>query len=227
MEHQALTYEVHEHNRGGILRRYFSLRDINQIHTELVNHLIPPPNFQWVMLLKGTFQPGLIPPNWANLEFIQVPLTLTVQEAAMMAEKREFLGIKVKFADADGIHLLATGQPVALPRQNRLIRALKNGGYRTPTASSIYHMRKFLLSPNCILRNYPGQGLLASDILIIHIFNRRRVSKDVKELSYNSLVNIHPLYETFKDVINNIHQAALLPSPESLNIISASHLQLE
>ena len=124
------------------------------------------------------------------------------------------------------IHDIAIGNAVTQQERDFAERALRGRGYQSPTASALYHLRNTkLLVNNCLAANSPQFGGFFPDSIIIHFYNRERVRKNLKEISYHSLLNYQPQYRAFKNLINIAHQNQLNQVPESSPIVSSSHLQ--
>ena len=179
------------------------------------------------MLCKGRFL-GPLPLNWGQHDIHNIPLTLTLRQAAQMSQDRRVLGLTTHFQRLSVIQSLAAGNPVPHNHVNYAFRALRSSGYFSRSASAIHNLRTTgLLLNNCIDGIDVNNVGFETDSLIIHVCNERRESKNVKELSYNSLLDHSPNYRTLKDIINDAYQVVGLDPPESVSIISASTLQEE
>ncbi len=156
---------------------------------------------------------------------------LTYQEACMMALERQGIGITVRFQHFASIQAIALGTPlpmVAMGFPGGLVgltqyldNALGGGGYRpTVLAVALYRLRNNLPYPNFVAL---PMGL--ADTVLIHFHSQIRVSKNVKELSYNSILNIAG-YHSIKDIIDAIYNVIGLPPPHSATVLSSDNLQL-
>ncbi|AIK96398.1 hypothetical protein ID47_06090 [Candidatus Paracaedibacter acanthamoebae] len=180
---------------------------------------------------------GPLPMAWQHA----VPIlggALTLQEACQMAIDRESLGIRVEFQEPLALAFTAAGGiPFAagilgIPVGNLIAylhRALGGGGYLTPIATGIYRLRHNFPPPNYLL--LAGMIPAIADTVMIHFHDVRRISKNIKELSYNSILNPAipgmPPYISLKDMIDAQYAVLGLPIPDSGTTISADMLQLD
>ncbi len=234
----AFNYEMHEHQNlmpAGLNRAL-----VNYPHGVIVarNGAIPAlgggAHSVGISLMNAL---GPVPMAWQHA--IQ-PLggVLTLQEACQMAIDRESLGIRVEFQDHNAVAFTAAfGIPAAagmlgIPALNLtayLQRALGGGGYLTPIATAIYRLRNNFPAPNftAMAGMVPGNA----DTVMIHFHDTRRISKNIKELSYNSILNPAvlgmPPYISLKDMIDAQYAFLGLPVPDSATTISADMLQLD
>jgi hypothetical protein len=107
-------------------------------------------------------------------------------------------------------------------------RALRSGGYLTPFATTLYRLRNNLMPPNFVNAGFPA-GQMA-DCVIIQIHDPRRVSKNIKELSFNSILNpalpgMVP-YVSVKDMIDAQFIGVGAPTPHCGTIVSSDFLQM-
>lgn len=157
---------------------------------------------------------------------------LTLQEGCQIALDREDIGIIVNFEHPNVINLVAAGNnPAAIAIltgvnvANYLPRALNNGGYLNPLAAVIYRIRTNLPQVNFI-----GNPVQVVDAVILHIHLPRRVSKNMKELSFNSILNPGApgnVYMSIKNIINQQFTIQLLPVPHSGTVVSFDTIQLQ
>lgn len=162
-----------------------------------------------------------------------------------MARNRGIIGIKVEFRYQASIAALALGAgdvaAAALAGlgvndfYTYLSRAFIGGGYEAPLAIAIYRLRTNP-HPNFI---FLAGGMASPDRIIIHFHNNDiRVSKNMKELSYNSALKA-PLgilpppgvlpnsYSSIKSIINAQFAALALPFPDSATVVTSDELQTE
>jgi len=181
---------------------------------------------------------GMPPLPWQHGVVALAGGPLTIQEACQMADTRQTLGINVKFRHPLAITAMALGLgvPAAAPLAGMapaafalyLNNALRGGGYLAPQATSIYRLRHNMPQPNFLLLVLPGGGAAPANCVIIHFHNTVRISKNLKELSYNSLLapGVGGLaYLSIKDMIDNQFLAIGLPAPSSATVVSADFLQ--
>jgi hypothetical protein len=156
---------------------------------------------------------------------------LNYQEAAFMTLERQLgTGIPVVFAFPAEIAAIAAGFPIpavaaffgwGVPVLTQYLnRSLGGGGYRNVVlAAALFRLRHNIPAPN-----YINIGGFSADTVLIHIHDPNRVSKNVKDLSYNSL-NI-PAYFTIKDTIDDVYNFLGIAPPHSATVLSSNFLQL-
>ena len=68
---------------------------------------------------------------------------------------------------------ITIGNAVTQQERDYAERALRGGGYRSPTTSALYHLKNtgFLVN-NCSAANSPQFGGFFPDSIIIHVCNR-------------------------------------------------------
>ncbi|MBM3469078.1 MAG: hypothetical protein FJX71_06585 [Alphaproteobacteria bacterium] len=176
---------------------------------------------------------------WAHV-LIPAGGALTLQQACMMAINRQDIGITIKFANLPLITLLAQNTPLhaiaallAMPVGNIVpesTNALRAGGYLTPLAAALFNLRHAIGVPNFSIIAAPaGLNPFAQNV-ILHFHGSRRVSKNVKELSVNSVLNpaqpgLGP-YVSLKDMINaQFVGPTNPPPPHSGTVITSDFLQ--
>lgn len=183
----------------------------HQVGISLMQHGVPPILWQHHLFLLGAI--------------------LNLQEACQMAVERQALGIIVDFEYPLIIAAIAAGAPPPLPHPPAgipvyLNHALTGGGYLASHAAAIFRLRHNIPQPNFVNLVVPAGGAPANCI-VIHFHNDVRVSKNLKELSHNSLPSPLPAgYLTIKDMIENQFAALGLPGAySSATIVSADFLQ--
>lgn len=155
---------------------------------------------------------------------------LTYQEACMMVLERQGIGIIVRFEHPASIQSVALGNPLAVAAAGfvggvagltqYLDRALGGGGYRpTILAVALYRLRHTIPYPNFV-----ALPVGVADTVLVHFHNQIRTSKNVKELSYNSILNIVG-YHSIKDIIDAIYNVIGLAPPHSATVLSSDNLQ--
>lgn len=231
---QCFNCEVYEHSPPPplpILNQ--SLLNYTPLEIRVRHAAIP-------VLAAGAYQLGIslmnhgLPPTPWNHAVFGLGGPLNLQEACQMVVDREALGIQVNFQHPLAIAAIAAGAAPAAAAaivgmapalfNAYLNRALGGGGYSTPQAVAIYRLRHNIPQPNFLLLPVGGAAAHANCV-IIHFHNVMRVSKNLKELSYNSLVAPAVGYVSIKDMINNQFIALGLPVPSSATVISADALQ--
>ncbi|MDR2371668.1 MAG: hypothetical protein LBD60_00800 [Puniceicoccales bacterium] len=168
---------------------------------------------------------------------------LNFQEKAQMAIDRASIGIPVNFQHPVIIQALAAGIPIAaiaaglgvavLPVQQYVDRAFTGGGYSNPRAAMLYRLRYNPILPPALFTNPNGN----TDLMALHIRLPIRVSKNMKELQCNGLLDpvtsnqisaqnpVNPppppgSYISIKSRIDGIFAAAGLPTPSSITVVS-------
>lgn len=234
---QCFNYEAHDHrNLVPVLNQSlvnYDHLEINARHAA-IPVLAAPPHSVGISLMHH----GLPPILWQHGVFALVGGPLNWQQACQMAMNRRALGIRVKFQHPAAIAAVALGIPpaAAAPLAGMapaaflvyLNQALGGGGYLTPQASALYRIRHNLPAPNFML--IPGGAGVFANCVIIHFHGAMRVSKNLKELSYNArpAPAVGGLaYLSIKDRINIQFAAAGLPAPSSATIVSADFLQAD
>lgn len=177
---------------------------------------------------------GVVPP-WNHNVFPLVGGALTLQEASLMARDRQNIGINIRFQQPNIIFLLAAGLPVPMVAAmlgipvaavaNYANSALNRGGYLTPLSTAIYRLRHNLIPPNFVA---VPPGMIA-DRVILQIHIPVRASKNLKELSVNSILapalpGMAP-YVSVKDMIDVQFAVLGIPPPHSATIVSSDSLQ--
>jgi hypothetical protein len=171
-------------------------------------------------------QNGPLGAPWAhqNAGAIMAPLPLAL--AAQMVLNRQLLGIPVVFQHPAAIASTAAGLPLppGIPA-NYVQNALAGGGYLMPLLGAIHNLQ------NAGLAGLIAPILAAGDQrhFILHLHLPTRISKNVKELAYNSLPGplggVGGLYITLKQLIDNTYAAAGgLPPPDSATILSSDNI---
>jgi len=189
------NYEVFEHQRPPLQqRRPLQLPDIVDVQDILFGPPMITLFHQRIMISKGQFvatPQDPLPLGWAQDTVLEVPDTLTVVQASTMALARSQMGIKLKFMHFDDIVSLAIGRPVNQQQENRASAALRKGGYFCETAAALHYFKlSGRLQTNCLgVQTLTGRNF-RPDSFILHISTNTRVSKNRKELSYNSLINV-------------------------------------
>lgn len=190
------------------------------------------------LLAPGAFQLGVskarllggVPAGWEHA-LIGLGAPLNYQEACLMAQERQNIGITVNFRHPIEIAAISAGFGIpavaaafgwTIPGLTTYFnRALGGGGYRpTLLATALYRFRH---NPPPNFVNLLAGG--RADTIMIHIHVPRRVSKNAKELSYNAILNTLG-YFSIKDAINAQFNFLLLPAPDSGTILVADQLQL-
>ena len=103
--------------------------------------------------------------------------------------------------------------------QQYINRSLSGGGYSPSLATTLFRLRHNI-PPNFVFLAAGGNA----DSVLIHIHQQVRSSKNVKELSHNSILNI-PAYVSEKDIIDNQFNLFGVAVPDSATILSADFLQ--
>lgn len=118
-----------------------------------------------------------------------------------------------------------------LPAQaflNYLDKALTGGGYYSNEAAAIYRIRNGPMEPNFIFLALQNGEVVPANFVVVHFHLEKRVSKNLKELSYNCRlapgVGDH-VYVSLKDMINAQFLANDSPAPLSSTVTSAGRLQ--
>lgn len=173
---------------------------------------------------------------WNHNVFPLVGGALTLQEASLMARDRQNIGITIRFQQPNIIFLLAAGLPVPVVAAMLGIpvatvatyanRALNGGGYLTSLSTAIHRLRHNLVPPNFVA--VPPPGMIA-DRVILQVHIPVRASKNLKELSVNSipapaLPGMAP-YVSVKDMIDVQFAVLGIPTPHSATIVSSDFLQ--
>lgn len=217
----CFNYETHEHQPP------VAAMGANQALTHYDYGLIANRNgvIPILSLVPGVLQIGLslentAAPGWNHALLAAGPL-LNIQEACFMAIRRESIGITLDFQDLAAIIAVANGGAVT----PYVRKALVGGGYfRNPLAAAIYRLT--FMPPNFLNPLLP----FIPDELILHFHIQKRVSKNLKELSFNATINPtfpgFSIYQSIKDTIN-LQYAPLGVSPYSATIVSADQLQTE
>ncbi|MBW8309338.1 MAG: hypothetical protein K0M45_06855 [Candidatus Paracaedibacteraceae bacterium] len=228
----CLNYEIYEHqNLVPAAPPNRALANYNHALIIIRNLAIPalaPAAFQLGVSKIRVL--GAMPTAWQN-GLIALGVALNYQEACLMAQERQNIGIDVRFQHPNEIAAIAAGFGIpavaaafgwTVPNLTRYLnRSLGGGGYRsTLLATALYRLRHNP-PPNFI--NLLAGG--SADTIMIHIHEPRRVSKNAKELSYNSILNT-PGYFSLKDEIDGQFNFLLLPVPDSGTILVADQLQL-
>jgi hypothetical protein len=142
-----------------------------------------------------------------------------------MALERPRIGIPIEFNAPHLLVMIAAGAPLGPGEVAQVQRALRRGGYLTPLAAAIYRLRRLVPFPN--VAAIDGGGV--ANGVVMHFHLPIRVSKNVRELSINSLQNPaiagFPPYLSIKDSIDNQFVALGLPRPHSATIVSSDILQ--
>jgi hypothetical protein len=235
----CLNYETFKHPTLPVPAFNQALVNYNYAIIQAQNAVIPPlavGAHQLGISLMRQGGPAVIP--WQHVVF-PVGVALNLQEASLMAFDRQTIGITVRFQQPTIIMLLSAGMPI--PGAGGIAaflgiapvnvtayanHALRSGGYLTPLATTLYRLRNIFPPPNFAVLIGPGAPI--ADCVIIHIHDPRRVSKNIKELSFNSILNpalpgILP-YFSIKDMID----VQFLPpnTPHSGTIVSSDFLQV-
>lgn len=193
------------------------------------NTAIPPlgPNMQnqiGISMMRRDDPPIL----WSHA-LIQVGGNLTLQQACMMALTRPQIGITTTFQNP-AIIVFLSGMPQGAPLPQNFVnyatQALRNGGYLSPLSAAIFNFRNIIAPPNLSVLQGPGGAHLA-DWVILHFHIPTRVSKNIKELSVNSILDPAlpnmPPYRSIKNIINAQYVGNL--PPQSGTVISSDLLQ--
>ena len=224
----CFNYETYEH-QGPAAGTNQALLNYNHALIALRNAAIPAlaPGAYQLQISKSRVAAGV---PWAHAIHPIPGGPLTYQEAAFMTIERQLgTGILVVFRHPPEIAAIAAGFPIGavafafgwtVPNLTRYLnRSLSGGGYRnTVLAAALFRFRH-----NIPLPNYINLGGHPADEVLIHIHDPHRVSKNVKDLSYNSL-NI-PAYFTIKDTIDDMYIFLGIPVPHSATVLSANSLQ--
>lgn len=229
----CFSYETYEH-QGPAAGANNALLNYGHATIFARNVLIPPlaaGALQLQVSLRDTAAGGV----WDHTIIPHLGAGLTYAQACMMVLERQGLGIRVKFRHPAGIQTIALGGTMAAAAvaaavtgfiggaaafQQYLDRSLKGGGYRpTALAVALYHFRNNIPYPNFI-----ALPVGVADTVLIHFHNQIRVSKNLKELSYNSNLGI-PGYFSIKDIIDAAYNAAGLLPPHSATVSSFDNLQ--
>ena len=185
---------------------------------------LQPGNHQLgISLMRHPIAPGV--PLWRQDNVINVGPALAFAEASLMALERRTIGIEIRFERPNVILNLAAGIPIAPADQLYAIRALMGGGYLNPMSTTIFRLRH-MMPPPIFRMPVPGGGF--TDCAIIHVHNHRRVSKNLKELSFNSVTNpaVDAVpYMSVKDMIDGQFPAPL--ACHSATIVSSDSLQTD
>lgn len=141
-------------------------------------------------------------------QILGIGLPLTLQEKTDMALNRRSVGVRINFNARNTmlLNFVAAGMPLNAQQIASLDRAFQSGGYDTPLAAFLYRFTRF--PPRIILP-------LNNNGVVIHVHLRNRVSKDMKEVHNNSLLNVHPAYTTIEDIINQQY-----PLVNSMTVVS-------
>lgn len=224
----CFTYEAYEH-QGALAGANNALLNYTYALISARNGIIPPLAIGGLQIQVSLLNAGAAGPWNHNIALLGGGLTH--QEACMIALERQGIGIRTRFQHPLRIQAVATGSTllgasVGFPGGLAgftlyLNRALGGGGYRpTVLAAALYRLRNNVPYPNFVALPV---GL--ADTVLIHIHNQVRVSKNAKELSYNSILN-NPAYHSLKDIIDAHYNALGLPPPDSATVLSSDNLQL-
>jgi len=178
---------------------------------------------------------GLPPILWQHGVLGLAGGPLNIQEACRMAFDRQTLGIDVNFRHMAAVGAVAMGLPLPAAAAfaglapaafaNYLNKALRGGGYVNHQATAIYRLRHNAPPPNFLAL---GGGVGPANCVVIHFHNTTRVSKNLKELSHNSLAAPGvggAVYVSIKDMIDHQFAVLGLPAPSSTTVVSADFLQ--
>lgn len=224
----CFNYEVYEHEVVGAAAPFppnQALVNYDYATVHARNAVIPalaPGAYQIEVSLGQAAAPPALP-VWQNIP-INLGAALTLPESCMMALGRQNIGLKVSFQNLPLIAAVAAGGPV--PPGGYVQRALTGGGYRTPLATTTYRLRNNIPAPNFLFMAPPVAA--PANFVIVHIHNSVRVSKNLKELSHNSLYN--PAmgavpYVSVKSIIDDQFLMLGLAAPNSGTVVSSDCLQ--
>jgi len=190
----VFTYEVQEHQQpSGIPRVYEPIPDPMLTHQFLMGQ--PLPTSVSINLAMGA--PGAL--AWqGNQPCNLIVSPLTMQQSCQVALMRNILGIPVKFANENVIWATALGFPPPVGQIPYIQQALGGRGYLSDTACTMYNLRRHLIYMNVIQNLVNGA---APDYILLQIANVQRVSKNLRELSYNTLINYNQFYDTRREHI--------------------------
>ena len=229
---QCFNYEVHAH-RNLIPIPNQATRNYGEIEREARHAATPvlaaPPHAVGISLMRH----GIPPVLWQHNILVLAGGPLNWQEACQTAISREPLGIQVQFQHQPAILAVSLGVPPAMAAPlagmapaafiQYLTNALRGGGYLSPQAAALYRIRNNFPQP--VFTAMAGVAL-PPDCVVIHFRHNVRVSKNLKELSYNAcLAPGGGGYLSIKDIIDNQFAVAVLPAPSSATIVSADFLQ--
>lgn len=263
---ECFSYEVFSHQNPP--PRTLNMALVSYGHEEitgrnaLINPLPRPPAAVPILpydiglsFMSHTFPPTL----WQHANIPVPGGPLDFQEACQMVMERALIGVRTRFQHPEIIAFIAAGFPIAAiggmvgmaPALiiNYLQRALGGGGYLVPLSAAIFRVRHNIPPLNFahLVPAPPPAPIPGTYNLITHIRNNEeiRVSKNLKELSYNSLLafvipgvpampGLPPAlaglvppgpYVTIKDMINAQFIALGLPVPHSAMIVSSDFIQ--
>ncbi len=235
---QRFNYEITEHEDLGPPALSQSLLNYGYLEIAGRHAAIPALAAGLYPLGISLMRHGLPPIPWQHGVMPLAGGLLTLQESCQMADTRQTLGIDVNFRHPLAITAMALGLGVPAAAAiagmapgafvTYLNNALRGGGYLAHQAASIYRLRHNVPQPNFVWLILPGGGATPANCVIIHFHNTTRVSKNLKELSYNSLLAPGlggAVYGSVKDMINNQFAIFGLPAPSSATVVSADALQ--
>lgn len=228
----CFNYETYEHQGGAAPGANRALVTYDHAQIAARDAAIPP-------LAPGAYQMGVskrrwlgvAPTAWEHNVFVLAGGPLNYQEACLMVLERQGIGITVNFQHPNIINAIAAGFPLpvvaaffgmGVPALTQYLNhALGGGGYRsTLLATALYRLRHNV-PPNFIILAVGGNA----DTVLVHIHEPRRVSKNGKELSYNSIPNM-AAYFSIKDIIDAPFNGLGIATPDSSTVLSANLLQL-
>ena len=233
---QCFNFETYDHQNPGPPLLNQAL--VNYGHVEITgNNAIIPVLGAGVYPLGISLMENVVPIPWQHGVGGLAGGPLNIQEACQMADDRQVLGIDVNFRHMASVAAVALGVPVAAAAPagmggaafaNYLNNALRGGGYLAHQATAIYRLRHNVPQPNFVWLMLPGGGAAPANCVVLHFHNTMRISKNLKELSHNSL--LAPglggvVYVSIKDMIDNQFAFFGMPSPFSATVVSADFLQ--
>lgn len=194
---QCFNYELYEHRNPGPIALNQSL--INYGPLEIIGRHAAIP----ILGAAGAYPLGVslmshgMPPIlWQHGVVPLVGGPLTAQQACRMAIDRQILGIDVNFRHQLAVASVAFGMPLPVAAGLAgmappaflvyLNRALGGGGYFAHQATAIFRLRNNLPQPNFLWLGGPGVVIGPANCVVLHFHNTTRISKNLKELSYNS-----------------------------------------
>ncbi len=225
---QCPNHEVFTHINPGLpainqALNHYTYGSLSDMHGMLpiLNALAPSIGIS--LAISGTYAPIA----WHQVLHPLAGGPLTLNETCRIAAHRQLrLGFNVRFRHPHLIQMIAAGGAIPPGLNAYVNRALYGGGYFNPMAVALYKLIRVMPVP--VFTVIPGMAN-RPDCVAIQFKTDVRISKNMKELSYNSL--LQPAipgalpYMSIKAIINNQYAFLGLPNPSSITVVSSDNLQ--